>query len=219
MKNLSQNQRWSRSTESRIFNYSSVVRPEQLPFIDVLGEKKENTDVDLEVYPNSPRKYNKGILLLVNAPEKAHITEDTSSSVNDICTKEFSMNPIPDVITSKVFVDVEVDQENSLLPNSTRLPTKDIPTKVPFATEESADNDVFVVPAPTLEPASIKSNSEVLPTIMEDEDCEDKNVLDRITHDLDYLLNRKPEGEIISYQRHKKQTGTDPNKPIPSTNL
>lgn len=201
------------------------------------GDKKENDEVDLEVYPNSPRKFSKGLssFLLKNDREPPETMQ-----IDNI---KFDMNPIPDVLTTRACVEVDIG-----LPRSPRLdvrPEKEpqacqsdpsLPQVVPkvchhllllFTNNTDCKNRAQIVHRNVfwfqVEPIPhVTQKNDTLPTILETEDpeAEDKDVLDRITHDLDYLLGRSAEDGQAQYpqpQRPKKHVTICDSKGSPSS--
>ncbi|KAF6206427.1 hypothetical protein GE061_017660 [Apolygus lucorum] len=178
-----------------------AVKPKMVTFNGepVLNDSEENDEVDLEVYPNSPRKFSKGISFLSNDKNPQL---EPMMQIDNI---KFEMNPIPDVLTTRASVEADGVLTNfcaeTVVTNSPPL----VELRTPDGTPET---EAKTIPAICISEA--KSNSqtknEALPTIEEAEDGEEKDVLDRITHDLDYLLNRTDEEPTAqgTFQRPKK---------------
>ncbi|KAK9512682.1 hypothetical protein O3M35_001054 [Rhynocoris fuscipes] len=264
-------------------NEKLLPKPKMVTFNgeDVICEKKDIEDVDLEIYPNSPKKYkcinltkNPGCTDTLNEEESVALNSPTLQETSFKIDSMHTVSEVPDVLTTRACVEIGLEMPNLIvtndnlplvvggsagtsnavvISNSLDPPLVDKPKIIPIATPKCPDisrssstgastssvinktnqevdqsghcflevkQAASLAEEPLLNPAIPSVSGDVLPTIMEDEDGdEEKDVLDRITHDLDYLLNRRPDSEVITYQRHKKQQPTDSSKSIPGSSF
>ncbi|BES95586.1 Hypothetical protein NTJ_08396 [Nesidiocoris tenuis] len=191
------------------------VKPKMVTFDEEphFGDKKvEANEVNLEVYPNSPRKFSDVVDFLV-----ANDDASRNSPCSQIFNDEPDTNPIPDV-TSRSFPEteglVDAPELNNKLSSNGQRQSEDGNVNCDFGVgslvkSELANNAGLQSSAPPQERVPY-SRGEILPTIVEDEDAEEKDVFDRISHDLDYLLNRRPSGGMENPSQRVKKLMTLP---------
>lgn len=160
-------------------------------------------DINLENYSTSPRKYQEAVVFdTVFSPRSLHCMNEASYGASECCTfREFGKyresqgqifiahNPSPES-SAKVLCSADVESRLSGMPDVTLAVKNDV--ELLSATELKSRDHVNVIPdiANTTERKQPDGEEKAPEIVITNCEATTSGMLDRIAHDLDYLLNR-----------------------------
>nr|XP_033189545.1 uncharacterized protein LOC117156543 isoform X3 [Bombus vancouverensis nearcticus] len=160
-------------------------------------------DINLENYSTSPRKYQEAVVFdTVFSPRSLHCMNEASYGASECCSfREFGKyresqgqifiahNPSPES-SAKVLCSADVESRLSGMPDVTLAVKNDV--ELLSATELKSRDHVNVIPdiANTTERKQPDGEEKAPEIVITNCEATTSGMLDRIAHDLDYLLNR-----------------------------